>query len=236
MNLSIVIPAYNEENRIEPTILKTIEYLEKHFENYEIIVVDDGSKDNTVEVASKYKDKNVKVISNTKNRGKGFSVKLGVINAKYNPVLFMDSDMSTPISEVSKFMNYINEYDLVIGSRSSKDSKIIIQQPRFRKALGNTFSKITNLVLGIGISDTQCGFKLVKLDAARKIFPRQTLRGFAFDVELLFIAKFLGFKIKEVPVMWENNSNSKVSPIKDSVRMFKDLIKIRYNYFRKRYD
>jgi len=236
MEISIVIPAYNEEKRLEPSLQKITEYLQKNFTAYEVLVIDDGSTDATGEIARKYQDKGVKLIQNPKNMGKGFSVKLGVINAKYDPILFTDSDLATPIEETKKFLDAINEgYDVVIASRNLQDSQITVQQPKSRRILGNAFPVLVKTTVLPGFTDTQCGFKMFRKAAARKIFPRQTLQRFAFDVEILFIAKELDYKIKELPVTWIDQAGSTLSPLKDSIRMLNEVLKIKYNQWKGEY-
>jgi len=234
--ISIIIPAYNEEKRLEPTLKAITQYLEKNFKTYEVLVVNDGSKDNTAEITEKFKDKKVRIIQNPKNMGKGFSVKNGMINAKYDPVLFTDADLATPIEEVEKLLKALQEgYDVAIASRNIQGSTISVHQPGYRKALGKAFPFIVKSMVLPDFKDTQCGFKLFKKEAARKIFPRQTLKRFAFDVEILYIAKQLNYKVKEVPITWVDKDGSTVSPIKDSFRMFNEVMKIRYNKMKGEY-
>jgi len=227
--ISIVIPAYNEEKRIGKSIKQIVKYLDKKKYSYEVIVVDDGSIDKTIDVVKKAGNKYVKIIKNKKNMGKGFSVKTGILNAKYPLVLFSDSDLATPIEELDKFMEYIKSYDIVIASRNLKESNIKVKQPVYRQLMGKTFPLLVNLIALGGFRDTQCGFKLFKTDAAKKIVSLQTFNRFSFDVEILFIAKKLGYKIKEAPVVWIDKEGSKVNPIKDSIKMLIDLFKIRLN-------
>jgi len=223
--ISIVIPAFNEEKVLEQTLQKITTYLESNFSPYEILIIDDGSQDQTTDIARKYKEKNVRAIQNPKNMGKGFSVKLGVINAKYDPILFTDADLSTPIEETEKFMEEMNNgYDILIASRNIEGAKITVEQPKYRQFLGKGFPILVKNILLLDFKDTQCGFKMFKRDAARKIFPMQTLHRFAFDVEILYIAKTLGYKIKELPVTWVHRKESRVSPIKDSIKMFNGWI------------
>ena len=230
LNISIVIPAYNEEDRINKTLNKIINYFNKNKYNYEIIVVDDGSTDNTVNVVKTIKNTKIIILQNNNNEGKGYSVRKGILKAKYPLVLFSDSDLATPIEELKKFIGYIsNGYDIVIASRNLKGSNIKVEQPIYRQLMGKTFPILVNLIALRGFKDTQCGFKLLKTDAAKKIVKFQTFKKFAFDVELLFIAKKLGYKIKETPVVWIDKKGSKVSPVKDSIKMLIDLFKIRYN-------
>lgn len=228
MDISIVFPAYNEAKRIESTIVKVNSFLKKHFKEYEIIVVDDCSSDNTSTIVSRFD--HVRVLCNKKNMGKGYSVKKGIMNAKYSLVLFSDSDLATPIEELEKFLKYIDDgYDIVIASRNLKGSDIKVKQPFYRQLMGKTFPFFVNLIAVGGFKDTQCGFKLFKTPAAKRIFSLQKLNGFSFDVEILFIAKKLGYKIKEAPVVWIDKAGSKVSPLKHSIKMFLDLFRIRLN-------
>lgn len=233
--LSIIIPSYNEEKIISRTLTKIIDFLDKKDINYEIIVADDGSKDKTREIVKKFN--NARLTKKRRNKGKGYSVKQGVMLAKGDYILFSDADLSTPIEELDKFMNIINKgYDIVIASRNLKESIIPVKQPFFRRILGKTFPLLVNFIILPGFKDTQCGFKLFKKETAKKIFKKQTLNGFSFDVELLFIAKRYNYKIKEAPVTWSNALDSKVNPINDSMRMFLDILKIRLNNIKGRYD
>ncbi|MBW2983484.1 glycosyltransferase family 2 protein [Candidatus Woesearchaeota archaeon] len=230
MNISVVIPAYNEENRIKKSIIKIIAYLENNFGKYEILVVDDGSTDSTHRTISELNNSNISILRNKKNKGKGHSIKKGVLSAEYELILVTDADLSTPIEELGKFIKYIKQgYDVVFGSRNLKGSKIKESQPFYRQLMGKTFPLLVNIITSLKFKDTQCGFKLFKNQAAKEIFNRQTIDGFAFDAEILFIANNLKYRIKEAPVVWSNSKESKVSPIKDSIKMFVDILKIRLN-------
>lgn len=229
--LSIVIPAYNEEKRIEETLEKILNYLKTKNYQYEIIVVDDGSSDNTVKVLETIakENKNIFILKNEQNSGKGYSVRKGVLESKGDYILFSDADLSTPIEEVEKLLHWLNQgFDVTIGSRGLKESDIKIHQPFYRELMGKFFNFLVQTLLIKGIKDTQCGFKCFKKDATKEIFKRQKIDGFGFDVEILYIAKKLNYKIKEVPVTWLNSPNSKVSPIKHSLEMFKDILKIKF--------
>ena len=237
MNISIVIPAYNEERRIAPSLKYIISYLKKHFDKYEIIIVDDGSNDRTHEIISRYKNNNVKILRNELNKGKGYSVRRGILTAQYPLVLFSDSDLATPIEELGDFTRYINNhnYDIVIASRNLKNSNIKNNQPLYRQVLGKIFPRIVNLVLLNGFKDTQCGFKLFKTDAAKKIAQLQTIERFSFDIEILFIAKKIGYRIKETPVVWMDKEGSTVNTFKDGFKMLIDLFRIQFNNFAGKY-
>jgi len=237
MMISIILPAYNEEKRIGITLPKIIHYCKTRFDEYEIIVVDDGSKDHTKNLVKKYSKDRVRLLCNKVNRGKGYSVKKGINNAKGSLVLFSDSDLATPIEELNKFMRYIVEgFDVVIASRNLKASNIVVKQPFHRQVIGKTFPLLVNLIALRGFKDTQCGFKLFRTDVARKIVRFQTFDRFSFDVEILFIAKKMGCKIKEAPVKWIDQKGSTVSTVKDSISMLLDLFRLRFNDVKGRYE
>jgi dolichyl-phosphate beta-glucosyltransferase len=232
-SISVVIPAYNEELRISKTIEKISLYLGGRFD-YEIIVVDDGSKDKTALVVEGLRS--VRLIRNRQNIGKGYSVRRGILEAKHRLILMSDADLSTPIEEIEKLLPFIEEgFDIAIGSRGLKESDIEVRQPWYREGMGKIFNLfVRSLVIG-GIKDTQCGFKLMKGDAAKKIFERCRINGFGFDVEALFIARKMNLMIKEVPIRWINSPNSRVRLVGDPIRMFFDLLRIRANWFMGRY-
>lgn len=229
MELSIVIPAYNEEKRIKNTLYRIINYFEYKEFKYEIIVVNDGSTDNTVNIVKGVKNKKIKVLTNNPNMGKGYAVKRGVLAAKKKHILFSDADLSTPIEEIEKFLPYLHNYDVLIGSRNLKESDIQVKQPFIRSKLGKSFPFLVRCLLLKNIKDTQCGFKLFQKHTIKPIFEKQTLNGFSFDGEILYIAQKLNYKIKEIPITWINSLGSKVNTLKDSYKMFKDLFKIREN-------
>jgi dolichyl-phosphate beta-glucosyltransferase len=234
MKLSVVIPAYNEEQRISATLGKIIGYFNTHEPaDTEIIVVDDGSEDKTSEVVNRYatEHKNVRLIVCEKNLGKGYTVKVGVSAAVGDNILFTDADSSTPIEEIEKLYPYLGRgYDFVFGSRALKESEIIVKQNWLRQTMGKTFNLFLQLILVSGIKDTQCGFKLFTRHAADRVFPYLKLTGFSFDAELTFIAIKRGLKIKDVPVRWINSFESKVRIVSDSAVMFIDLLRIRAYY------
>ncbi len=228
--LSVVIPAYNEQERIEATIRRTLEYLAGRGFGFEVIVADDGSRDETalrVEALARG-DRRLSVIRLPQNRGKGAAVRTGVLASRGVRVLFMDADLATPIEELEKLDPYLEQgYDVAIGSRGLTESDIRQRQPFPRELMGRTFNLIVRSLLLGGFRDTQCGFKLFTRAAAQELFGAQTLDGFAFDVEVLLLAKDRGYRIREVPVVWYHAPNSKVSPITDASRMFADLVRLR---------
>lgn len=236
MGISIVIPAYNEEKRIGSTLSKISEYMGSRKDDYEILVVDDGSKDNTKSIVFDHmkKDKKIKYLANPGNKGKGYAVRNGMLHSTMDFVLFSDADLSTPIEELDSFLQYTDEYDVIIASRNLKGSNVV-KQPLHRRLPGKIFPLFVNVLAVRGIKDTQCGFKLFTKDAAHKIFHLSHLHGFAFDVEVLFIARKMHLKIKELPVTWRNDVDSKVKVIRDSGRMLAELVKIRMNQVRGRY-
>ncbi len=237
--VSVVIPAYNEEERLPMTLKRICDYLSKRSLSFEVIVVDDGSTDRTAAIAERFfrSRKAGTVLKNAKNLGKGLSVKLGMLHAKGKYILFSDADLSTPIDEFDKLLQPIQDgsCDIAIASRAHKESDIRVPQPWYRTLMGQTFNIFVQLVAVRGIKDTQCGFKCFKRDVAMRIFPQQQLTGFGFDVEILYIARKAGYTIQEVPVAWINSPKSRVHVITDSALMFSDLWRIRLNDFRGRY-
>ena len=225
--VSVVIPAYDEELHIGSTILSIAEYAEAKGWRYEVIVVDDGSSDSTVSQAERAGE-TVRVLRNRVNRGKGYSVRRGMLASRGDFVLFSDADLSTPIYELDRFLEEAQEgCDVVIGSRALANSKIEVHQPIYRELMGKAF----NLVLrSLGLShfrDTQCGFKLFSRRAVEAVFPLAMINRFAFDVEILLIAQRRGLRIRELPVHWRDSLPSKVSLVQDSLRMFFDVLKLR---------
>jgi dolichyl-phosphate beta-glucosyltransferase len=230
--MSIVIPAYNEKMRIEGSLSEACAYMNDFGMEYEIIVVDDGSSDGTGRIVDRIAEdvRNVRLVGYEKNRGKGHALRTGVLVTKGDFVLVMDADLSTPMDELRKLMPYLSDggIDIAIGSRALALSNIIKKQPWWRRGMGKTFNKfVRTLVIG-GFSDTQCGFKLFKGEIARSLFGQATIDRFAYDVEILALAKKKGYGIKEVPIRWINSPESRVDPVKDSLRMLADLVRIRF--------
>lgn len=229
MDISIVIPAYNEEKRIRKTLNKVIAFFDEQHLDYEIVVVSDGSKDKTCEIVENYGSKRVKLVSVFQNHGKGFGVNRGVANAKGEKILFIDADNSTPIQQFHDLDQHTDEFDVVIGSRYLHDSKIELKQPWIRIIGSRVGNLLIQAMILPGFSDTQCGFKLFKKEAAKRIFQRQTIWRWGFDMEILYIAKKLGYKIKQVPVSWFNDERSKIQSFKTFLTTFTELLKIKIN-------
>ena len=229
--LSVIIPVYNEERRIEDTLFRINDYLTTQEFSSEVVIVNDGSIDDTLKLTKETLEKTSltnQVLSREINRGKGYSVREGVLQANGEFILFSDADLSTPIEELEQLIPWIEKnYDIVIGSRGLKDSDIQIHQSWLRETSGKIYNALVQGLIIRGIKDTQCGFKLFKRIAAFDVFKRQRIEGFSFDVEILFIAKRLGYKIKEVPIVWRDSRPSKVRMPVESFKMLWELIKIR---------
>jgi len=241
--LTVIIPAYNEEPNFKKGVLDEVPaYLEKQKYSWEVLIVDDGSSDQTAQLAEEFanRHKNIRVIKNP-HEGKAETVKKGVEEATGEFILFTDFDQATPLSEIEKLLPFFPQYDIVIGSRQLPGAKRE-KEPLHRHIMGIGFNLVVQTLAVRGIWDTQAGFKCFKSDIAKKLFTELKIYGkakkvqgalvTAFDVELLFIAKKRGYKIKEVPIIWHHVQTSRVSPLKDSVRMFRDVLKIRLNDIR----
>jgi dolichyl-phosphate beta-glucosyltransferase len=230
MELSVIIPAYNEEKRLRDTLIAVSRYLEKRYKEYEIIVVDDGSSDGTRRIAEEiaHRMPNLRIISNQKNTGKGYSVKTGILASRGDKVLFTDADLSAPISELEKLENALNrEHGIAIASRADKGTVILKKQNILRRYMGKTFNMLVRIFLIKGFKDTQCGFKLFRRHVALDLFSRQKLNGFTFDTEILYLAGKLGYKVKSVPVIWSDSPGSKVRIFSGSLSMLLELLKIK---------
>ncbi|MGR3176818.1 MAG: dolichyl-phosphate beta-glucosyltransferase [Candidatus Anammoxibacter sp.] len=237
--ISVILPAYNEEKRITPTLHTIYDYLSNQNYSFEIILVDDGSTDTTVQLMKNFRsdDKSITVLINDENRGKGYTVRKGMLFANGKYIFFTDADLSTPIEEIEKCLPYLKDnYDIVIGSRSLPDSNIIIHQPWYREKMGKIFNFMVKILLLKGIIDTQCGFKGFKKQAVKTVFNKCVIDGFSFDVETILLARKYNCSIKEIPVIWTNSPLSKVNPVKHSIQMFIDLIAIRINDLKGIYD
>jgi glycosyltransferase involved in cell wall biosynthesis len=236
--LSVVVPAYNEAHRIPATLDQIINYLAIFNKPYEVLVVNDGSSDDTAAVVSRFRgpDTRIRLLENPGNCGKGAAVRNGVLNARGEIVLFTDADLSSPIEEADRLLTPLSEgWDVVIGSRALRRDWIGVHQSALREFNGKVFNFFIRLFAGLPIHDTQCGFKAFRREAARAIFPLQQIHGFGFDVEILYIARKLGFRILETPVHWNHAEGSKVHPLRDGLRMGMDVLRIRRNDLAGRY-
>ena len=236
LELSIVIPAYNEERRLPRTLDCILAYLQTRPFRAEIIVVDDGSSDRTVEIVNAFLPKypGLRLVSNGKSRGNGVSVRHGMLEARGGIALFSDADLSTPIEEADKLLAALREggFDAAIGSRAMDRSLIEIHQSPIREQAGIFFNRLVRWIVGIEFSDTQCGFKAFLRERARIIFEQQRVERFGFDPEILFLAKRHGLRVAEVPVRWSHDPGTKVNVVADGIRMFFELLLIRWNAMR----
>ncbi len=232
-DISVVVPVYKEEKRVERCIIESLFFFRNNplIGNFEIIFVADRSGDQTISTIQKHlsKNKELKLIVNQERLRKGFSVRAGAMQAKYGLILFYDNDLSTPLCEVNKFLEIIDDYDILIASRALKESKI--ERKFFKMVLSRGFSFWKRLILNMKIKDTQCGFKMFKRHC-RVIFEKQTIRDGAFDVELLYLAKKFGFHIKEVPITWIDSDSSNFTAIGNITHNGRDIVKIRMNDLR----
>jgi dolichyl-phosphate beta-glucosyltransferase len=236
--ISIIIPAYNESARLAASLEKVLAYVAQRGWDAEVIVVNDGSRDNTAEIVRRYAEGNsvLRPLENPGNRGKGYSVRNGMLHARGEILLFSDADFSSPIEEAEKLFAAIAEgADIAIGSRWLRTELQTQRQPRYRQLFGRVFNLLLRVSLGLKFKDTQCGFKAFTRRAAEAIFPLQKIERWGFDPELLFIANKFGFKVAEVPVEWAHSGGTRISPLRDGTRMLFELLKIRWNALRGKY-
>ncbi len=234
--VSVVIPAYNEARRIDSSLEKILTFIDNNELAAEIIVVDDGSDDGTSQITGAHSRHELRNLVNDTNHGKGYSVRRGFLEAKGTYVLFTDADLSAPIDELAHLLEFAREgADIIVGSRAVDRGKIVIHQPRTRELGGILYNWAVQVILGLPIKDTQCGFKLFRRDVMLPIFQRQTIQRFGFDPEILFLARKSGLEIREIPVSWSHDAGSKVRFLSDGIGMFLDLIHIRWNWMRGRY-
>jgi dolichyl-phosphate beta-glucosyltransferase len=230
--LSVVVPALNEEDRLPRTLERIASHLARRGGDYEVLVVDDGSRDGT---AARAAAAGATVLRNETNRGKGFAVRRGMLAARGARRLMTDADLSTPIEELDRLCARMDEgHDVVVGSRALPGSRIEVRQPWYRENSGRLFNLFVRALVVPGVRDTQCGFKLFSAPAARDVFSAARLDGFSFDVEALFLARKKGYRIAEVPVVWRNDAASRVSFVRGGLA-FPDLLRIRANDWRGRY-
>jgi dolichyl-phosphate beta-glucosyltransferase len=228
--LSVIIPAYNEEVRLQSSLERVVAYLDQQPFSSEVLVVDDGSTDDTATIARNYAGEHatVRILRYAANHGKGRAVKVGMMEAHGQLMLYCDADLSTPIEELEKLVSFVDEgYDVVIGSRALPESELRVHQPWLRERLGRTFNLLVRILGVRDFADTQCGFKLFTRRAARDVFPLLITDRWAFDVEALLIARYMGYKILEVPVIWVNAPGTKVNVLRDAVSTLRDLLRIR---------
>ena len=239
LDLSVVIPAFNEELRLPRTLESIFAYLQARPYRAEILVVDDGSSDQTpaIVTACRQKYPALRLVSNGGNRGKGYSVRHGMLEARGEVALFSDADLSTPIEEADKLLSALRDegFDGAIGSRAIDRNLIEVHQSAVREQAGIFFNRLVRLIMGIEFSDTQCGFKAFRRERARIIFEQQRVERFGFDPEILFLAKRHGLRVAEVPVRWSHDAGTKVNVASDGLRMFAELLLIRWNAIRGRY-
>jgi len=235
--VSIVIPAFNEALRIGPSLERILEFVDDHHLECEVILVDDGSTDRTAEMARKRNDPRLRVVTNSTNRGKGYSVRRGVLEAHGRWVLFTDADLSAPITEMDRLLEAVRAgAHIAIGSRAIDRTKILIHQSRSREWGGIVYNWAVQIILGLHLKDTQCGFKLFDRKVTTPIFNVQKIAGFGFDPEVLFLAARRELDVREVPVLWSHDEGTKVHFLSDGIGMFFDLVRIRWRWWTGGYD
>jgi glycosyltransferase involved in cell wall biosynthesis len=236
-DLSIIIPSYNEELRLPATLERIAAYIQTCGRETEVLIVDDGSRDRTAAVAATFRDKipTLRVISNGVNRGKGYSVRHGIQEARGRIALFTDADLSAPIEEAGKLIDALETNDLAIGSRALDRSLISVHESPFREFAGIVFNMMVRLILWLPFVDTQCGFKVFRRNRCGILFEQQTIERFGFDPELLYLARHHGLRAVEIPVRWGHSPATKVNMMRDSIQMFIDVFTIRWNSLAGRY-
>ena len=230
--LSIVVPAYNEAQRLPPTLAKMGEFFREFTGTFEVLIVVEESTDGTLDIASAFarEQANFQAIESRPRRGKGHAVRSGMLRAQGEFVFYMDADLSVPLREVQAFLAHFAQHpeiDVILGNRQHVQSRITRHQARLRESFGKAFNRVLQTLRLASIRDTQCGFKAFRRAAAHEIFSRQTLDGFAFDVEVLLLAERLGYKLADLPVEWINSTESKVRLFRDSLAMLRDTFRVR---------
>lgn len=229
-DLSVVVPAYDEGRRLGPSLRRIVAYLESSGRSFEVLVVDDGSRDETAEVAREVGDERVVVIRHPLNRGKGAALRTGALASQGRRVLVTDADLSTPIEDLERLEPHLEDAEVVLGSRAVRSSEITRRQPLYRELMGKTFNLLIRLLGVRGVHDTQCGFKLFDGAAARRLFAELTVDRFAYDVELVWLARRHGLRVTEVGVTWADSPDSRVHPIRDSLSMLRDVLRFRLRH------
>ena len=228
--ISVVIPAYDEESRLGGTLESILSFLETQGIHHEVLVVDDGSSDGTSAIAGRFAHRGVRDLRLPENQGKGAATQHGVLESCGAAVLISDADLSTPIEELLRLRPHLRDVPIVIGSRATRDAEITSRQPLYRELMGKTFNKMIRLAGVWGINDTQCGFKLLDGDVARHLFQLMITPGFAFDVELVWLARRLGFAVREVGIRWHNSPSSRVQPLLDPPKMLWEILRFRLHH------
>lgn len=226
--LSIVVPAFNEERRIGGSLDRLLAWAETRDPRPEIIVADDGSRDATSRIVESFASRGARLVRLPENRGKGAALRAGVAATAGERVLITDADLSTPIAEIGRLEPRLAEAEIVLGSRATTDSRITLRQPRWRELAGKLFNLAIRLLGVRGVRDSQCGFKLLRGDVARELFGAMTIDRFAFDVELIMLARRRGYRVVEVGVEWRNDPASRVRMLRDGVRMLVDVVRLRW--------
>jgi dolichyl-phosphate beta-glucosyltransferase len=231
-HISVVFPAFNEQERIGASLEQVRAWLDQHQPDHEVLVVDDGSRDDTAALVREAAEAwpRLRLIQLARNMGKGAATRRGVLEAAGAWILTSDADLSTPIHETARLLEAGARAPVVIGSRSIEGANITRRQPLYRVAMGRAFNRATRMVTPGGHNDTQCGFKLYRRDVGRALFSQLTIDGFAFDVEVLYLAHALGYDVAEVPVTWHNDERSSVNPWLDPARMLVDILRIRRHH------
>jgi dolichyl-phosphate beta-glucosyltransferase len=236
MHLSIVVPAYNEGKVLKANLEKIITYLKSKKYTWEIVVVDDGSRDNTFKIAKTLSNNGVKAYVLPLNQGKGGALKEGFDKANGEYVIFMDADLSVPLKNIDIFLSELRKYKVVIGSRRLSGSNIVVHQPFFRESMGRVFTLLTKIVTSTNLADYTCGFKGFEKNAGKKIFAQSKIKRWSYDAEIMFLAHKFGYKIKQIPVEWFNRVDSRVRLSDAVITSFLDLIKIRVYDLLGKYD
>jgi|SRR5579884_2419279 dolichyl-phosphate beta-glucosyltransferase len=229
---SIIIPAYNEGARLGATLDRVLSYVASHGWHAEVLVVNDGSSDNTAELVRTHAQANpiLRLVENPGNHGKGYSVRNGMMKANGQVLLFTDADLSAPIEQANKlFIAVESGADVAVGSRWLEPDLQAQRQSLVRQFYGRSFNLVLRILLGLRFKDTQCGFKAFRRDAAQKLFPMQTIEGWGFDAELLYLADRLGMKVEEVPVVWSDAAGTRIHPLRDGLKMIAEVLRIRWN-------